>query len=779
MKRSRKSHLRRRSLIVFAFVCFTAVALGLVYGHLPDYRNAIDEMRTNGSTCVVDRNGRLLRLFPDQRERFNIWREIHTFPDILKRAVIAAEDKRFRYHPGFDPIAMARAVYSNVSSGRTVSGASTITQQVVRLIRPRPRTYGAKIVELLSSMKMEWQLSKDEILELHLNLSPMGGTIRGAALASRMYLGKDVALISAAESATLAALPRSPSRYSPRHAKGRMQLLQEKDRILKRMAGLGYLSSSRLARTLGPTVQFKNRSFPLEAPHLVDIVPASERANATVVKSTVDLDLQHSVEQILESHKNRLHSRGITQAAALVVSVPDREVLAMVGSLKYGKQNLGYNNAVIARRGAGSTLKPFLYALALEQGFNAFSVIPDTFRSYPTPRGDYMPVNSDRRSYGPVNIRSALGNSLNISAVKTVKSLGGNAFYQILDRLGLIDETSLSAEEYGLGIAIGNLEVNLYRLVQAYAALADNGLYRNLTVLREKEKQSGVRVLSHDVAFVITNILSDPSARLLTFGNPGYFDYGFPVALKTGTSSNYRDTWLIAYTSKHVIGIWAGNFNGRPNNGVTGSTACGPILKDVIHHLYGNNGPEPFQRPAGVKEVSVCSMSGNLATPACPHKTSDLLIGKSTASKCDLQHGSEYHYLGSPYAQWLHQREVHQGRSRFRLLNPSAGGALGSPRSMTSGAIGLHQRDSTRSRIDIVTPHESDRFILSPYHRNRVLLRALPKPVVRDVIWFIDGQEVATTPPPYEYFWTPTKGRHTIHAVTPDRQASAITIFVE
>lgn len=779
MKRSRKKNALRKAVITLAVIFFMVGAVGLIYGHLPDYRNAIEEQRKTGGTCVVDRDGGLLRLFPDRKERFNIWREIHTFPEVLRKAVIAAEDKRFRYHPGFDPIAVARAVYTNVVSGRTVSGASTITQQVVRLIRPRPRTYGAKIVELLSSMKMEWQLSKDEILELHLNLSPMGGTIRGAALASRIFLGKDVALISTAEAATLAALPRSPSRYSPRHAKGRAQLVQEKDRILKRMARLGYISSARLGRTLGPTVQFKNRSFPLEAPHLVDFVMANERDRGAVIKSTVDVDLQHSVEQILESHKNRLHRRGISQVAALVVSIPDREVLAMVGSLRYGIQNLGYNNAVMARRGAGSTLKPFLYALALERGFNAFSVIPDTFRSYPTPRGDYMPVNADRRSYGPVNVRSALGNSLNISAVKTVRSLGGKSFYQLLDRVGIVDETSLSADDYGLGIAIGNMEVSLYRLVQAYAALADDGLFRHLTVLREREKQSGVRVLSQEAVFVITNILSDPSARLLTFGNPSYFDYGFPVALKTGTSSNYRDTWLIAYTSKHVIGIWAGNFNGRPNNGVTGSTACGPILKDMVRHLYGTTGPELFQRPAGVEEVSVCPMSGNLATPVCPHKTSDLLIRTSAASKCDLSHGNVYHYLGSPYARWLHHREAHQGRGRFRLLDPRAGIAMRPSRSVPEGATLLHDPNSRRSRIEIVNPHESDRFILSPYHRNRVLLRALPRPVVRNVIWFIDGKEVAETLPPYEYFWTPTKGRHTIHAVTPDRQAAAITVFVE
>ncbi len=252
-----------------------AIATWVVYGRLPDYQNALQEQQAHVGTAVLDRNNRILRLFPDGKERMALWCEGKSFPAHLKAAVIAAEDQRFQYHPGFDPIAVVRALYCNVRRQKTVSGASTITQQVVRLILPRPRTYSAKTVELLASVKMERQLSKEQILELHLNLSPMGGNIRGAGLAARTYFGKDVENITLAEAAVLAALPKSPSRLDPRRPAGCKLVMAEKDRILKRMAAGGWISEDQLKVSLGPTVFFKNRSIPIQAPHFVDMVLAS------------------------------------------------------------------------------------------------------------------------------------------------------------------------------------------------------------------------------------------------------------------------------------------------------------------------------------------------------------------------------------------------------------------------------------------------------------------------------------------------------------------------
>jgi penicillin-binding protein 1C len=365
-----------------------------------------------------------------------------------------------------------------------------------------------------------------------------------------------------------------------------------------------------------------------------------------------------------------------------------------------------------------------------------------------------------------------------MSAVKVARALGIEDFCELLQRLDLVDEKPASADRYGLGIAIGNVEVSLYQLVQAYTALARLGHYRPLMVV-QGDRPPATPVLSPETAYTISDILADSSARVLTFGNPSYFDFGFPVSLKTGTSSNHRDAWAIAYTSRHVIGMWAGNFDGRATSGVTGSAACGPMVKEVVDFLYGTVKPACFERPSGVRQVLICGMSGELATENCPHKTSDLVVGRNEPPRCRLPHHNEYHYLGGAYASWIHRRESELGPGRFRLTDPSLvsdGGpwwGYGYSRHAEPPPAGRN------CRIEIVSPHDRDHFVLSPYHPNRILFRAVPQPVVEQVVWFVDGVEIARTPPPYEWFWGATRGRHVVHAVTPAKEADRVTIYVE
>lgn len=757
-----------------------AAGVVVLYAVLPDYRNAIPEQRAKSSTVVADRNGKILRIVPDSKGRLSLWSPIERFPQCLVRAVVAAEDKRFFSHWGFDPQAMIRAVSSNIRNRKTVSGASTITQQVVRLITPRPRTISSKVIELFCAIKMEVQLTKEEILELYLNLSPMGGNLRGAPLGARVYFGKDVSRVSLAEAAVLAAIPRSPSRYDPRFSKGRTAVLQEKDRILTRMKELGWISPESFEAALGPVVPFQFQPVPFHAPHFVEGILSRLEGKTSPLRTTLDLDLQRDVERILQSHRDRLARLGIEQAAVLVVN-RSGDILVMVGSLSYGPRAQGFNNGVRAFRSAGSTLKPFLYALALERGYNPSSELEDTYRRYPTPKGDYQPYNADRRFYGPVTVRSALGNSLNISAVRLARELGLEEFYQLLSHLKLLPPGSSSVEQYGLGLVLGNIEVNLESLVQAYTALAGGGAFQMLRAL-ENDQRATLRVFSAPTAYLINDILSDPTARLLTFGNPLHFEFSCPIALKTGTSSNYRDCWAVGYTAEHVVGIWAGNFSGRPTNGVSGAAACGPILQDVIHQVYRGRQPLPFPRPDGICEASVCAMSGMLPHSHCPHHVKELFLCNRLASlpRCPMRHEDAHHYLGSEYAQWIDRREILQGKGRFRLLSPDR---QVSPveilpfHGLVSGNELIVKR--RRSPIEIVSPHDSDRFVISPHRRDRVLFRAVPLSVVEHVTWLINGKETTKTPPPYEFYWEPIRGTHVIHAITPQRDSARITIHVE
>ena len=780
ISKRRVSSRRLGYLLGGVATCLLIAAL-VLFQLLPDYTHTLEHQRSLSGSMVLDRNRRVLRVLPDSAGQFCLWVPIEQVPECLKQAVIAAEDQRFFYHPGFDPIAVLRALHSNVSEGKIVSGASTITQQVVRLIHPRPRTYTSKVIELVEAVKMEWQLSKQQILELYLNLSPMAGNIRGVGLAARVYFGKKIGSINVAEAAVLAVLPRSPSRFNPRKPAGRRRVLAEKDNVLRRMVALGLLASDRLPGLLGNTVKFTVRSLPQEAPHFVDFVLASASGRRATIETTLDLDLQHSLERIVRSHQDRLARLGAKQVAALIVGVRHGNVLAMMGSLGYEPRDEGYNNGVLATRGAGSTLKPFLYALALDRGYTAFSEIPDTFRSYTTPRGEYLPLNADRRSYGPVTMRTALGNSLNMSAVKVLKGVGIEEFYRLLREVEIVGEGGRSAQHYGLGMAIGNVETSLYQLVQAYATLARGGLCASSTVFKGRQSRSS-RVFSGETAYIISHMLADPTARLLTFGNPDYFDFGFPLAFKTGTSSKYRDGWMVGYTSEHVIGVWAGNFDGSPTVGVAGAKACGPIFKQIVRHLYRSGTPAWLKRPERVKEISICWMSGKPASARCRYTVKELAReGAWRGIQCDLPHESdEFVPLGAPYARWVFRREIEQGVGRYRLSSrETRSNSVGRGRSREIIHFDGRPPIGRTSRISIVHPHEADCFVLSPHEENRIRFRAVADPLAPFVIWFVDGVETARTSPPYELFWAAARGRHVIDAVTPDNEGARITIKVE
>lgn len=739
---------------------FTATAAALLIGLLlfglfmviylaPNYTRVLDDKRNLSNQVMLDRHGRVIRIAPDEHGEYMIWLRHDLIPQLMKNAVIAAEDKRFYSHFGFDPVATTRAIYNNYASGKIVSGASTISQQVVRMVTPRPRTLRSKFIEFFAALKLEWQLSKEEILELNLNLAPMGGYLKGVGIASLVYFDKDLKMLSVSEAASLAALPRSPSRFDPSRTQGYALLMKEKDSIIDRMLRSGFISAEESNTSRGKTVKFRKRNLPREASHFTALALKRIRSNRQIVTTTLDIGIQKNLEQILLSHRSRLNGRGIKQASAIIVSVRDLEVLALAGSIRYGPTHGGYNNGAMAPRSAGSTLKPFLYATALAKGFSANSVIPDTARNYKTPAGDYTPLNANRTEYGPVTMPEALGSSLNLAAVKTIEKVGLSDFYNFLERINLVDGRSKNFQHYGYGLAIGNLETSLFNLTQAYGCLARQGKFGKLRLLLD-EPMSLVRVLEPELVTGITEILADHNSRIPAFGNPHYFDFGFPVALKTGTSDGHRDAWVIAYTEGHVIGIWAGNFDGKPSFGASGAEACGPVLKDIISGLGGS--------------ASVNQSSAGHGPFVLRHADRD----------------SVYTYLGAEYAKWVYKREMQFGLNRFRLKIPHVIDDVSNDLKDSVGVkVPSKVQDGQRSRISIISPHDQDRFS-RPLDRTLIIpLKAAPSEMVPYVVWIIDGVEVARTGAPYEFMWRPDGGAHSILAVTPEHEAAKIEIRVE
>ncbi len=801
------------SFSLFATFCWKPAVRLLV----PDAAGFVRAALAGDGGAFLARDGTLLRLFTSPSGDIRLDTPLASFSPILIDALLAAEDRSFFSHGGFDLAAICRAAWDNLLERRVVSGASTITQQVMRISRPRPRTLAVKISELFLAARLEQQMSKQEILSAYLNLAPMAGNLRGGWAGACLLFGREPAALDLAQAATLAALPQSPSRLNPWRPGGAKRLKARRNWVLSRMAKLNLADQKACSAASRKPLGILPWKLPLVCPHFTDWMVAETGTPTGRLVTTIDIDIQRRLESVLKSHRSRLARSGARQAAGLVIDAPSMSVLAMAGSQQWSPETGGFNNGCTARRSGGSILKPFLYALALEKGFSASSVISDTLQTFRTPQGDYLPVNADRRSYGPITVRSALGNSLNITAVKMLNALGGKTFYRLLSNLGLLPPDESLADIYGLGLAIGNPELSMTSVAAAYGMLAHAGRRVSLQATPGPASISS-RIVSDATAWITLEMLADPSARLLTFGNPQFFSFPFPVAIKTGTSTNYRDAWLFGVTPRYIVGLWAGNFDGAPTYGLSGATACGPMAHDLLTELHSDGMNGWFRQPSSVVTATVCGISGNRPTRFCPVRTTELFVrGSEPFEECRFhERQGRFHELPPEYAGWLQARGISRTADPFvleggleigdplaplpgghpdgpgvHLRNPasptspiasSSGVPPSSPVASGSGRLRVSSLDSDSTgwgRISIVSPHDGDRFVRSPDEENLVRLRAIPEAPLSEVIWLVDGVETARVGPPYEAFWQMQPGAHTITVLSPGEEAAQIHITIE
>jgi len=798
--------------------CCILISVSLAAASISDSERSDEKLFTTeriampDNLIVLDRHGEMLRFFPDESGTRHLWTSGKDIPDQVKKAFISIEDERFFSHSGVDLRSVIRALRDNVFHTKVVSGASTISQQVARLMYPRARTLKGKLSEMNMSSELEDTLSKDEILEQYLNRVPLGPRIAGVGLAARRYFGKTPSELSLAEAATLAALPKAPSRLNP-HGKNLTKLLERRDIVLKKMLALGHISPDECARAHQEPLRIQPPApYPNEAPHLVELLKQRNQWSSGIRKTTLDLSLQREVEQILLSHKGLLAARQAKQASAIVIHNPTMEVLASAGSVEYSPIDGGFNNGTTARRSAGSTLKPFLYAFALERGYTASSLLEDILRPYKTHDGFYSPDNFDRHEYGPVTLRTALGNSLNISSVKLLEAVRVDDAFDLMQQLELLPPDIDSSADFGVGLAIGNAEVTLEGLTTAYAALANQGIFRpaNYIIHEARDQGKEVPVFSEQAAYIVTDILSDPVSRLITFGRALSFPY--KVAVKTGTSTNFRDAWAIGYTPEYTVGIWAGNFEGSPTEKMSGAGSAVPILRKVFKLLYPDSAPGTFEQPSDIVSVRVCGISGMLPGPHCTHHVRELFIqGSEPTTVCSFHKETDhYHKLPTTYAGWLHDRNERGAIGSYRLEGFSSD--LASVFNATPDtsdpfadrpSIRVRRRGTTgdvrnakqlgnlrflakplsnniqTALVRITYPHPDDRFILAEMADNTIKLQSMVSAPIPYIDWFIDGVHESRTAPPYQIKWTLQKGRHRIMAVGPDRKGDAVEIIVE
>ncbi|MBV8246350.1 MAG: penicillin-binding protein 1C, partial [Candidatus Eremiobacteraeota bacterium] len=546
------------------FVATAALALALAGAALFVRAEGVDVAdgsagRVN-AVAFLDRSGMMLGVIDEHGDR-SIDVPLAAVSPNFVRAVLAAEDARFYRHGPIEIRSVLRAAWQDFIYGAPVSGASTITMQLARLLDPGATQ--SKAAQALYAARIELRSSKDAILAAYVNRIPMGGALAGVEAAARAYFGVPAADLDLAQAALLAAIPNDPPQLEPRRNWGAAKIRQRY--VLARMVALGWATREAAARAAREPLHLHADGAALIAPHLLFALYPRVANAALPVRTTIDADLQRFVQAQVADVAGALSAEHVEDAAAIVVDNASGEVLAYAGSPDYFSDvALGRNDGVQALRQPGSTLKPFLYELALERGaIEPNSILLDAPVAYAIPGGKlYQPADYNGGFAGPVRVRYALANSLNVPAVRVLSKVGVSAFLARLRALGF-NGLQRPASYYGLGLTLGSGEVSLWQLAQAYTTLARRGDAVALTAL-SNESVAARPIGDSRVWMLVTKMLADPHARALSFGVHSVLQLPFEAAVKTGTSSDYRDTWTVGFTRAYTVATWVGNFDGSP-----------------------------------------------------------------------------------------------------------------------------------------------------------------------------------------------------------------------
>ncbi len=807
-------------LLVVPLVLLTGGFFWVTAG-LPDAE--IDGNRLHQpSIRITDRNSKLLydSLSPDSGRHVSI--PLDQTPLWLQQATLATEDASFYQNPGIDPIGIVRAIFINLNGGETLSGGSTITQQLARtLLLDESERYERSLRRKLREGLLAWELTqkypKNKILELYLNQTYYGGWSYGVEAAAQTYFGKPAAQLDLAESALLAGLPQAPSSYDP--FADPQAALSRRSIVLGLMEKAGFVSSQERMLADREPLNLASTPYPMNAPHFslmvrsqveALITPAQIRASGgLVVRTTLDLDDQHVSEQAVQQQLERLKEKGqsstgfnVNNAALVAIDPRTGEILAMVGSPDFNDQtHSGAMNMALFPRQPGSALKPFIYAAAFDPSrprpWTAATMLLDVSTHFVTHDGEpYTPKNYDGQEHGPVLARQALASSLNIPAVLTLQEIGLPKLFQFGAQVGITPFGN--PDQYDLSLALGGGEVRLIDLTASYAAFAAGG-YRvdPFAILEIQDAQGSVlyqhtsapprRVIDERVAWLITDILSDDSARLLGFQQHSTLNLDRPAAVKTGTTTNFHDNWTVGFTPDLVVGVWVGNASHEAMRDVNGLTGAAPIWHQVMRDILANQPPKDFQQPPGLNQVEVCAYSGLLPTPDCPYRRVEWFIAGTEPVKTDnICHSITLdRATGQPAAP---STPPDQRKTVVVLELPPAaqnwaranGLLLMSDLNSPAPAQTTSSQDRRDSPVTlaILSPAPMTSFLISgatPLDTQSIPIEASGPPGLAQVTIFLDGKALLTaSQSPYRLFWQLVPGDHTVWAEGKTNQGSVI-----
>ncbi len=726
----------------------------------------------------LDRNGQLLRAYlaPDQMWRIHV--DGNQISPALKTTVLAYEDRAFYRHPGINPKSILRAAISNWRAGRVTQGGSTITMQVARLMEPKDRTMTGKLIEIFRALQLEVRYSKDEILTFYFNLAPYGGNIIGVGAASRFYFGKSPDKLSFGEAALLAAIPNSPNRYRPDIKASEAK--PGRDKILGLLRRQSKITSAQYAEALAEYVPDRRFDMPFNAPQFADFLikcyPQQDELH-----STIDPTVQHLAETTLRAHLKPLIPQGITNGAVVVIDNVSKDVLALVGSVDFTDSlNKGQVNGAVAPRSPGSALKPFVYAIGIDEGLiSPRSLLYDVPVNY----SGYRPVNYDETYHGAVTAEDALIRSLNVPAVNLSAKLGGDGVYTLLKDAGI---TTLPnpQEYYGLSLILGGCEVNLLELTNIYSGLADSGAFRDYRLLKSAPDPIARKLLSSGTCYIITDILSQlrrpelPAVWEATLHLP-------KVAWKTGTSYGKRDAWSVGFTPRFTIGVWAGNFDGKGNPRLVGAEVATPILFDIFDALESAGDNRWFVPPNTVARRQVCAVSGQLLSAYCAATANEIylpgispnqpcamheiiMVDKQTGKRLCSHCRAKRTYDEKIVVNWPAEIATWMERNGYPI-DP-----------MPEHFAQCPQLASGQNPVIVSPSPDAEYFILPDVdiQYQKILLDASVSNRTRTVYWFLNKRLISSGSPAKKVFITPTAGTHTLVCLDDEGRSAEVKLTI-
>lgn len=761
---------------------------------------------------LLDRHGSYLADSTEDSERgYGYW-PLAALPERVVAATLALEDRRFWHHPGVDPIAVARALWQNLSHGGRISGASTIAMQVARMQSPGERSYFNKLVESLTALFLTARYGREAILAQYLRLVPYANNIHGIAYASRRYLQKPVTDLSWAEIAFLSAIPQAPGDTNPFVHDGRLRAVKRGQRILTALRGRVVINEAEYALAQTQLEQLEipqQQARPAAALHAILKLEQELRTDTRWQQGQAEPMLRTSIDLELQGHLNRLggrmltrwHAAGAQQLAAIVLQRDSREVLAWLGSAGYFSTEAGAIDYAQVARSPGSALKPFVYAHAIDRG----TIGPGTVL-YDLPSYARGFNNIDHRFLGPMLPRQALANSRNVPATSLIESVGIDETYSFLSQLGL-DDKERSGSYHGPGMAIGSLPTTLERLVRAYGVLANEGVLKDLVWLRGGTPRSEQRLMPVATARLINLFLSDPLARLPSFPRMGTTEYSFPVAVKTGTSQGYRDAWAVAFSGNYLVGVWVGRPDLSPMHKLGGAGSAADLAQQLLLHLDSANQREgladlPFPPPPGYQAYTVCGYTGERSSGLCQPTLSEwfpiaqppppderhlrLWVDSRTNEVAGVDTPRQFikprTFIKLPafLNEWAESRHIAALPMNFDEEQLALSRVIGAADRPLWPDLVRQSEQPVALTLD--SPTSEAHLLINPEvpaSMNTLALRVNAEPPVSQVLWYVDGEPYQLAEPPYTVHWPMTRGVHTFQVRLPYRDESSLIASVK